>query len=229
MKKVLLVDDEQRMLDLLQLYLSPHNYHCIKSKSGFDALDYLKKEKIDLVILDVMMPDINGWETCEEIRQFSNVPIIMLTARSANEEMVKGLKKGADDYITKPFNEEVLLARIEAVMRRITPRAVKDELSFNGLTLNEIAIEVFYKDVPISFTPKEFSILRSFLKFPNRVYSRDFLLSSLWDLESETENRTIDSHIRNIREKLRKAEFPVDEHLKTVWGIGYKWISGNNK
>ncbi|OAH58631.1 XRE family transcriptional regulator [Domibacillus aminovorans] len=223
MKTVLLVDDEKRMLDLLQLYIEPHGYDCIKRSSGYDALTFLKKEQVDLVILDVMMPKMDGWEACEKIRQFSNVPIIMLTARNADEEMVKGLKKGADDYVTKPFNEEVLLARMEAVMRR-TQTIPQDHFSFNGLTLDESAYEAFYQNEPITLTPKEFSILGLFIKSPNKVFSRDYLLSTLWSFKTETEDRTIDSHIRNIREKLRKVGFPVDYHLKTVWGIGYKWI-----
>ncbi|RFU69571.1 response regulator transcription factor [Bacillus sp. V59.32b] len=222
MKTVLLVDDEKRMLDLLQLYISPHGYQCIKKNSGFDALTFLRKEQVDLVILDVMMPKMDGWETCEKIRQFSNVPIIMLTARNADEEMVKGLKKGADDYVTKPFNEEVLLARMEAVIRR-TNTILKDCFSFNGLTLDESAYEAYYQNELISFTPKEFSILGLFLKSPNKVFSRDYLLSTLWSFKTETEDRTIDSHIRNIREKLRHVGFPVEHHLKTVWGLGYKW------
>lgn len=226
--KVLLVDDEQRMVDLLQLYISPYNYHCIKKNSGGDALAYLNQEKVDLVILDVMMPGMDGWETCEKIREFSNVPIIMLTARNENQEMIKGLKKGADDYITKPFNEEVLLARMEAVLRRINPKKDKDLLSFNGLLIDQNALEVFYQDKPIFLTPKEYAILKNFLKSPNRVYSRDFLISSLWSFQTETENRTIDSHIRNIREKLRDVGFPIDQHLKTVWGVGYKWSFGDS-
>ncbi|RFU67490.1 DNA-binding response regulator [Peribacillus saganii] len=224
MKKVLLVDDEIRMLDLLELYLAPHGFSCIKKNSGSDALSFLRKEEADLVILDVMMPEMDGWETCEKIRQFSSVPIIMLTARSADEEMVKGLKKGADDYVTKPFNEEVLLARMEALLRR-TNNIPKNNLSFKGLSLDESAFEAFYKDEPITFTPKEFSILGLFLQSPNKVYSREFLLSTLWSFSTETEDRTIDSHIRNIREKLRHVGFPVDRHLKTVWGVGYKWSS----
>ncbi|MDM5357394.1 response regulator transcription factor [Peribacillus sp. ACCC06369] len=222
MKTVVLVDDEQRMLDLIELYLIPHGFTCIKMNSGNDAIQFLEHKQADMVLLDVMMPEMDGWETCERIRAFSNIPIIMLTARDAAEEMVKGLKKGADDYVTKPFNEDVLLARIEAVTRRIHNH---QGVIFRGIKLNESAYEAHYDSNTIPLTPKEFSMLCLFLKSPDQVYSRDHLLSTIWGFKTDTEDRTIDSHIRNIREKLRHAGFPVDQHLKTVWGIGYKWSS----
>lgn len=222
MKTVVLVDDEQRMLDLIELYLIPHGFTCMKLNSGHEAIQFLEHKQADMVLLDVMMPEMDGWETCEKIRAFSNIPIIMLTARDAAEEMVKGLKKGADDYVTKPFNEDVLLARIEAVTRRIHNH---QGVTFRGIKLNESAYEAHYHSNTIPLTPKEFSMLCLFLKSPDQVYSRDHLLSTIWGFKTDTEDRTIDSHIRNIREKLRHAGFPVDQHLKTVWGIGYKWSS----
>jgi DNA-binding response OmpR family regulator len=226
MKTVLLIDDEQRMLDLLSLYLSPYGYKCIKKVSGKDGIQYLEKEDVDIVILDVMMPEMDGWTTCKKIRDFSNVPIIMLTARSAKEDIVKGLKTGADDYLSKPFNEQELLARIEAVIRR-TCGPINEErlITFNNLTLNQSTFEVRYLNEGITLTPKEFALLELFLNYTNKVFSREHLLTTLWGLRAETEDRTIDSHIRNIREKLRHAGFPVDKHLKTVWGVGYKWSS----
>jgi len=224
MKTVLLVDDEERMLDLLELYITPHGFKCVKRQSGKDAITFLENGSVDIVILDIMMPEINGWETCAKIRETSNVPIIMLTARDGKDEVIKGLKIGADDYVTKPFNEQELLARMEAVMRR-TKGVSEELLSFKGLTLNEEAYQFTYQSQSISMTPKEFSLLALFLKNPNKVFTREHLLSSIWSFNSEIEDRTIDSHIRNIREKLRKAGFPVDEHFKTVWGVGYKWSS----
>lgn len=226
MKTVLLIDDEQRMLDLLSLYLSPYDYKCIKKVSGKDGIQFLEKDDVDIVILDVMMPEMDGWTTCKKIRGFSNVPIIMLTARSAKEDIVKGLKTGADDYLSKPFNEQELLARIEAVIRRTCgPNNEEKLIVFNNLTLNQSTFEVKYINKEITFTPKEFSLLELFLNYTNKVFSREHLLTTLWGLRAETEDRTIDSHIRNIREKLRHAGFPVDKHLKTVWGVGYKWSS----
>ncbi|PAE36662.1 response regulator transcription factor [Bacillus sp. 7884-1] len=224
MKTVLLVDDEKRMLDLLELYIAPQGYKCVKKQTGSDALSYLENKNVDLVILDIMMPDMDGWETCKKIRETSNVPIIMLTAREGKDEVIKGLKMGADDYVTKPFNEKELLARMEAVMRR-TSNVTEDLLKFKGLTLDENAFKVAFENQSISMTPKEFSLLGLFLGNPNKVFTREHLLSTIWSFKSDIEDRTIDSHIRNIRDKLRQVGFPVDEHLKTVWGVGYKWSS----
>lgn len=222
MKTILLVDDEKRMLDLLELYISPHGYKCIKKQSGKDAIAFLENERADLVILDIMMPDMDGWETCKKIRETSNIPIIMLTAREDKHDVVKGLKIGADDYVTKPFNEEELLARMIAVMRR-TNSDKEENLKFRGLVLNPDAFEFTFKKQKISLTPKEFFLLELFINNPNKVFTRDHLLTTIWNYKSDVEDRTIDSHIRNVREKLRHVGFPVDEHLKTVWGVGYKW------
>ncbi|WP_417897519.1 response regulator transcription factor [Bacillus haimaensis] len=224
MKQILLIDDEQRMLDLLSLYLTPHGFTCIKKTSAKAGIRFLGDHDVDLIILDVMMPAMDGWEALVAIRQFSKTPIIMLTARNDNSDMIKGLKNGADDYISKPFNEDVLLARIEAVLRRSAKDETKEKtLLFKGLSLDSFSYKLSYNGNPISVTPKEFSLLELFLKYPDKVFSRDHLLSTIWELKSETENRTIDSHIRNLREKLRQAGFNVDKHLKTIWGIGYRW------
>ncbi|MDN7242166.1 response regulator transcription factor [Planococcus sp. N028] len=221
MHKVLLVDDEKRMLDLVALYLKPHHYLCTKALGPFEALDYLEKEPYDLVLLDVMMPEMDGWELCREIREFSDVPIIMLTAREQSKDIIKGLKLGADDYVTKPFNEEELLARMEALLRR---RAPKNSIEVNGLLWDEERFELSYREHSIKLTPKEFLMLGQLMKKPNKVFSRDQLIQLIWGFDSETEGRTIDSHVRNIREKIRQAGFPIDDHFITVWGIGYKWL-----
>jgi DNA-binding response OmpR family regulator len=146
----------------------------------------------------------------------------MLTARNDKNDIVKGLRIGADDYVTKPFNEEELIARIEAVMRRYENQK-QDKVTFKGLIWDHESFELKYEGNPITVTPKEFALIGLFLQNPNKVFTRDHLLSSVWGQLAETEDRTIDSHIRNIREKLRKAGFPIDNHLLTVWGIGYKW------
>lgn len=222
MQKVLLVDDEQRMLDLVSLYLKPHQYVCTKALGPFEALDCLEKEIYDLVLLDVMMPEMDGWELCREIRKFSDVPIIMLTAREQKEDIIKGLKLGADDYVTKPFNEEELLARMEALLRR---RVSKNNIEVDGLLWDEERFELSYNGHSIKLTPKEFLMLGQLLKSPNKVFSREQLIQLVWGFDSETEGRTIDSHVRNVREKIRQAGFPIDKHFLTVWGIGYKWIN----
>ncbi|RDU34654.1 DNA-binding response regulator [Neobacillus piezotolerans] len=222
MKTIILIDDEQRMLDLLSLYLSPRGFECVKFTSPLLALEYLESGKADLVILDVMMPDMDGWEACREIRRHSDIPVIMLTARTEKPDIVKGLKLGADDYISKPFDEEELIARIEAVIRRKNPGS--GSLSFRGLVLNQVSFELAYEGQPIALTPKEFSILAILLQNKNKVFTREHLLSSVWGFAATTEDRTVDSHVRNLRDKLRKAGFPVDENLTTVWGVGYKWV-----
>lgn len=224
MAKILIVDDEERMRNLISLYLSPAGFECVPISSGTGALNYLLKKSCDLVILDVMMPGMDGWETCKKIKELSDVPIIMLTARTDKSDVVKGLSKGADDYITKPFDSGELLARIEAIFRRT--KLQKDTMiHFNGLFWNPDSYTLSYEDTPIQVTPKEFSLVGLFLKYPNRVFTRERLLTIIWGLEAGTEDRTIDSHIRNIRDKLRNAGFPIDDHLTTVWGVGYKWKS----
>lgn len=220
MQKVLLVDDEQRMLDLVALYLKPHQYVCTKALGAFEALNYLEKESYDLVLLDVMMPEMDGWELCREIRKFSDVPIIMLTAREQKEDIVKGLNLGADDYVTKPFNEEELLARMAALLRRSRP---ENSIEVDGLLWDEDRFELSFNEHSIRLTPKEFLMLGQLLKNPDKVFSREQLIQLIWGFESETEGRTIDSHVRNVREKIRQAGFPIDQHFLTVWGIGYKW------
>ena len=223
MTTILLVDDEVRMLDLLSLYLTPLKYHCLKAKSGKDALQCISGNKIDLVILDVMMPEMDGWATCQKIRELSDVPIIMLTARNETTDVIKGLKYGADDYVTKPFHEDELIARIEALLRRTNDQPTA-KIQFKGLELDGDAVELSYNGQMIMVTPKEFALIGLFLKNPQKVFSREHLLSLIWGSNSLTDDRTIDSHIRNIREKLRNAGFPIDHHLITVWGVGYKWV-----
>lgn len=222
MATILLVDDETRMLDLLSLYLVPLNYTCIKKTSALDAISYLEEHPVDLVLLDVMMPEMDGWDACREIRRQWDIPIIMLTARSEKPDIVKGLKIGADDYIAKPFDEGELIARIEAVLRRKSGTA--SLLSFNGLNLNMDSYEVDHKGMPIYLTPKEFSLINLFLQNRNKVFTREHLISTIWGYGVATEDRTIDSHVRNLRDKLRRSGFPADDYLITVWGVGYKWL-----
>lgn len=222
MNKVLIVDDEKRMLDLIELYLRPHNYVCTKAQGATEALSYIEEETFDIVLLDIMMPEMDGWELCQEIRRFYDVPIIMVTARDQRDDIVKGLELGADDYITKPFNEDELLARMDALLRR---RPSRSHVEINGLLWNKERFQLTYKNVPIELTPKEFIMIGHFMKNPNQVFPREQLIELIWGFDSETEGRTVDSHVRNMRDKIRQADFPIDEHFKTVWGVGYKWIN----
>ncbi|MED0971878.1 response regulator transcription factor [Bacillus paramycoides] len=220
MVKILLVDDEERMLRLLDLFLSPRGYFCMKATSGLEALELIEQKDFDIILLDVMMPNMDGWDTCYQIRQISNAPIIMLTARNQNYDMIKGLTMGADDYITKPFDEHVLVARIEAILRRTKKDGF---VSFNGIEWDKTKHTVTVYDEKISLTPIEFSLLGLFLQNINRAYSRDDLIEKIWGYQTDIEYRTIDSHIRNIRDKLRKKGFPVEDYLETVYKVGYKW------
>ena len=223
MQTALLVDDEQRMLDLVELFLQPHGIQSIKETSGKNAIDILKKEKVHVVILDVMMPEMDGWEVCKAIRRFSNVPIIMLTARTDKTALVKGLNNGADDYITKPFDDRELVARVHAVLRRSLKEAIVNSIQFENFTLDieTYCLQFFEQTAPL--TLKEFFIIKALISRPNKTFTREELLNIAWEFETETDIRTVDSHIRNLREKLKRSGFPTKEFLKTAWGIGYKW------
>ncbi|MEG0470886.1 MAG: response regulator transcription factor [Solibacillus sp.] len=224
MHTILLVDDEQRMLDLVALFLQPHGYQCIKVTSGKQAIDTLQQSKVDLVLLDVMMPEMNGWEVCEVIREFSNVPIILLTARSDKLDLVKGLNTGADDYVTKPFDEGELVARVGALLRRVTQAtSKKNRIQYHDFSLDTEAYALNYNDLTTQLTLKEFLIIKALISRPTKTFTREELMESAWAFDTYTDVRTVDSHIRNLREKLRNAGFPMDEFLKTAWGIGYKW------
>ncbi|MET3682718.1 DNA-binding response OmpR family regulator [Alkalibacillus flavidus] len=220
MKRVLIVDDEQRMLDLIEVYLQTYEYTCFKALNGSEALNYLDEESIDIILLDVMMPDISGFDLSQRIRTISDIPIIMLTARDEQEDILKGFDVGADDYITKPFNDLELVARMEALLKRTQPQNV---LKMNGLVWNHETYELSYKGEIIKLTRKEFEMIGLLLKHPNQVFERERLIDLIWGFNSDVEGRTIDSHVRNIRDKIRQTDFPVDQHLKTVWGVGYKW------
>lgn len=225
MHTVLLVDDESRMLDLVELFLMPHGMKCIKETSGKKAIEIVKKERVHLILLDIMMPEMDGWEVCKEIREFSEVPIIMLTARSDKVDLVKGLNMGADDYISKPFDERELVARVKAILRRFS-EGEKDNnvtISHKEFHLNTETYSLQYRDLTVQLTLKEFYILKALISRPSKTFTREELLAAAWEYETETDIRTVDSHIRNLRDKLKKAGFPTKEFLRTAWGIGYKW------
>lgn len=220
MRTLLLIDDEPRMLDLLTLYLEPR-FHCITESSVLAALSYLETHHVDLVLLDIMMPEMDGWQACQEIKKHWDVPVIMLTAKGERADIVKGLNLGADDYIQKPFDEDELIARIHAVLRRAKTREAV--ITFQGLRLMKESFELHFHQEEIPLTQKEFAMMVLFLEYQNKVFSREHLISAVWRFDVTIEDRTVDSHVRNLRDKLRKVGFPVDEYLQTVWGIGYKW------
>ncbi|MBM7541432.1 response regulator transcription factor [Amphibacillus cookii] len=220
MRRALLVDDEERMLDLLELYLTPHGFKCTKTSKGEDVEDILRSQTFHIILLDVMLPNITGWDLCKRIRHVSDTPIIMITARDQGDDIVKGLKLGADDYMTKPFDEKELLARIEAILRRSQAQL---SIEIDGLLWNEKQHQLSYRHHIIKLTPKEFLLIGTLMRKPNQVFSREQLIELIWGFDSHTEGRTVDSHVRNIRDKIRQTGFNIDDYFITVWGVGYKW------
>ncbi|MBQ0140807.1 MAG: response regulator transcription factor [Kurthia sp.] len=220
---ILIVDDERDMRDLISLMLSQENMNTFQAENGRAAYQKLAQEKIDLVLLDVMMPDENGFQVCASIRRQSNVPVIFLTAKDANEDKVRGLTLGGDDYIVKPFSATELVARIQAVMRRYEPQLnpAKQHIIISGdIVLDEIARRVTVEDREVPLTLKEFDLLHLFMKQPNIVYTREQLLEKIWSLGYAGGTRTVDTHIKTLRLKLGKEYSKI---IQTVWGIGYRF------
>lgn len=220
--KILIVDDEFEMRQLLRIYLLQENYHVDEAEHGRAALEKIVKNKYDLMILDVMMPLMDGWQTIEEVRKFSDIPIIMLTAKGTVKDKVTGLSRGADDYLVKPFEEEELLARVHAILRRVHPNEESAEiLRYEGILINLDSRDAMYLDEKINLTQTEFDLLEVFINHKGKALSREQLVELIWGLEFMGEDRTVDSHIKNLRDKLKLAgiDKPI---IKTVWGIGYK-------
>lgn len=218
MARILIVDDEVRMRQLLELYLRPYGHTCLLAESAEQALQLVQTVPIDLALLDVMMPEVDGWTLCQNIRQFADFPIIMVTARNQREDVLHGHEVGADDYVSKPIQEGELLARIELLIRK----SRNGEINFHGLQYDSAAYRCEYEGQRILLTKKEFQLLGKLLHAKNTILSRERLLESVWGYENMLEPRTVDSHIRHVREKLRDAGFPIDRYLETVRGIGYR-------
>lgn len=221
MNKILIIDDEMQM-EQSEYYLTKEPYCCEKAATRKEALSHLKEHSFSLVLIEVAMEQGHGWDLCAEIRKSSDVPIIIVSVCTDKTDIVSGLKLGADDYVTKPVHPEELLARIEALMRRTQPRK---EIEINGLCWNEDCFKLTYNHKQIKLTPKEFSLLGHLMRHANQVFSREQIISLLWGYATVTDARTVDSHVQNIRDKVGKSGFPINDHFKTIWGIGYQWIS----
>ena len=221
--KVLLIEDDRNISELLQLYLEKEGYSVASAPDGRQGLDKFRIFNPDLVLLDVMMPVMNGWDTCRAIRAESQVPIIMLTAKSETDDKVMGLKAGADDYITKPFEMKEVLARIEAILRRAgsTRVANPNQLYFDRLVIDMDAFELIVDGKKVDAPPKEMELLFYLASTPNRVYTRNQLLDEVWGFDYFGDSRTVDVHIKRLREKLEGISEKWS--LKTVWGVGYKF------
>ena len=223
-EKILVVDDDSNICELLRLYLEKEGYAVKIVNDGVSAVNAFKQESPDLMILDIMLPKLDGWQVCREIRKFSDKPIIMLTAKGETFDKVLGLELGADDYMTKPFDTKEMVARIKAVLRRTGAAAAADavkEVNFENLTVNLTNYEMKVNGTPVDTPPKELELIYNLASNPNRVFTRDQLLDEVWGFDYYGDSRTVDVHVKRLREKLEGVSDKWE--LKTVWGVGYKF------
>ena len=218
--KVLIVDDDSNICDLIELYLQKEGYKVYKAYNGAEAIKIFKDKMIDVIVLDIMMPQMDGYETLKEIRKTSAIPVVMLTAKGETFDRVLGLELGADDYIVKPFEPKELVARIRAVLRRYKPQTQKRALEFSDLIIDADSYIVKYKGEDMEMPPKEFELLYFLASNPNKVFTRDQLLYEVWGYDYPGDSRTVDVHVKRLREKLPDNR---EWQIKTVWGVGYKF------
>lgn len=221
-ENILIVEDEKKIADLLRDYLEKANYAASTLDRGDGVVRKVKKNPPDLILLDIMLPGMDGMDVCREIRKFSNVPIIMLTARVEEIDRLIGLELGADDYICKPFSPREVVARVKAVLRRVNPEPVEDRTTRGPITLMEDSHRVFVHDQELELTPSEFGLLKVFMSQPDRVFNRNELISNVQGYSFDGYDRTIDTHIKNLRKKIADR-IPEQKIIHTVYGIGYKF------
>ena len=218
--KILIVDDESRMRKLVKDFLIRSNFDVLEAEDGGKALDIFYREKeIALIILDIMMPVMDGWEVCREIRQYSKVPIIMLTAKSGEQDELQGFQLGVDEYISKPFSPKILVARVEAILRRTSQFGEEENLSAGGIVINKSAHSVSIDGQPVDLSYKEFELLTYFLENKGIALSREKILNNVWNYDYFGDARTIDTHVKKLRSKMGEK----GELIKTIWGMGYKF------
>ena len=220
-KKILIVEDEANIRELLRLYLEREGYTVLEAENGVEGIKKWKSDKPDMLLLDVMMPVMDGWEVCREIRAESDVPIIMLTAKGETADRVSGLEMGADDYIVKPLEMPEVIARVRAVFRRIAPDDAPEKLSLDNLVIDKQAYDLVIKGKRVDAPPKEIELLYFLASSPNRVFTRAQLLDEVWGFDYFGDTRTVDVHVKRLREKLEGVSDKWE--LKTVWGVGYKF------
>ncbi len=217
--KILVVDDESRMRKLVHDFLSKSNYDVIEAEDGEEACDlFFEQKDIELIILDVMMPKMDGWQVCKEIRQYSTVPIIMLTAKSDERDELLGFELGVDEYISKPFSPKVLVARVEAILRRAGTIAA-ETTEIGGIVLDKSAHQVYVDGAPIDLSVKEFELLAYFIDNKGVALSRERILNNVWNYDYFGDARTIDTHVKKLRSKMGDK----GDYIKTIWGMGYKF------
>ena len=218
--KILVVDDESRMRKLVKDFLSKKGFEVIEAENGEQAVDiFFATKDIALILLDVMMPKMDGWEVCREIRKMSQVPIIMLTAKSDEKDELLGFELGVDEYITKPFSPKILVARVEAILRRSNVIGPDDVIEVGGIRLNKAAHEVTVDGEPVELSFKEFELLSYFVTNQGVALSRERILNNVWNYGYFGDARTIDTHVKKLRSKLKDK----GEYIKTNWGMGYKF------
>ena len=223
MLKILLVDDDPNIRQLVNLYLQKEGFEVMMADRGDEALKMFKASPPNLILLDIMLPGMDGWQVCREVRKVSNIPIIMLTAKDETFDKVLGLELGADDYVVKPFDMKELVARIKAVSRRFQAADTPErELSFPGLTINIDQYTVKYMGRELEMPPKELELLYFLASHPGMVFTREQLLEQVWGYDYFGDSRTVDVHVKRLREKLTEGE-KLGWMIKTVWGVGYKF------
>lgn len=219
--KILVVDDEIRMRKLLKDFLVKSGYEVLEAEDGEKAVDtFMMEREIALIILDVMMPKMDGWQVCREIRKCSKVPIIMLTAKSSEEDELRGFELGVDEYISKPFSPKILVARVEAVLRRSNKTAPEEVIHAGKIAIDKSAHQVTVDGQEIELSYKEFELLTYFAENQGIALSREKILNHVWNYDYFGDARTIDTHVKKLRSKLGKE---VGEYIKTIWGMGYKF------
>lgn len=221
--KVLVVDDDINIAELLRLYLEKEGFTVVLCDNGLRAVELQKSESPNIILLDIMLPGLDGWQVCREIRKDSDVPIIMITAKSETFDKILGLELGADDYVSKPFDAKEVVARVKAVLRRSAPdvKGASDEVNYDNLSVNITNYELIVNGKKIDTPPKELELIYHLASNPNRVYTRDQLLDEVWGFDYYGDSRTVDVHVKRIREKLEGVSDAWS--LKTVWGVGYKF------
>lgn len=217
--QILVVDDESRMRKLVKDFLQREGYSVLEAGDGMEAMDIFYEHKIDLVILDVMMPKMDGWQTCREIRRDSTVPIIMLTARSEERDELQGFELGVDEYISKPFSPKILVARVGALLKRIYGTDAEEKIEAGGIELDKAAHQVRVDGKSIDLSYKEFELLTYFLENQGIALSREKILNNVWNYDYFGDARTIDTHVKKLRSKLGDK----GNYIKTIWGMGYKF------
>lgn len=221
---ILVVDDEEHIRELVRLYLEKEGFTVALAADGEEAVEITRTAKPQLIILDIMLPKMDGWDVCREVRKFTETPIIMLTAKGEEFDKVLGLELGADDYLTKPFSPRELVARVKAILRRASPEEqVQNEavLNYPGLVINQSSREVRADGREATLTPKEFDLLWYLAKNPGKVFTREQLLTAVWGYDYYGDLRTVDTHIKRLREKVERDG--AAPRVKTIWGVGYKF------